>query len=875
MYNYIDKYYLLLIISGIISGCNGSSSDSSDIDSSIQRKIISINAQSSLSFGQTKSTEIIDLRQRVKSDNNQPLIIGRVDSLDDNCDIVGVDSLTFQVQTYDSSVCRFKYSVKPALSEFSGEASDISQLVVNDDPEQDQYLPPVSRTMKPLSKIVLDDTSLLIEDGYEIVTDSLEVIGDTESGDIGSLADVTEKGFTYTAPDTQGIIRIFYTEKNKNTNNVKSGVVYIAIGQNENTSPIVEDHTLERTYIVDGGRIINIASYVKDLDGDNIQLIDTQSFLGTTTITSEDTFSYKPINVGSEYIVYTVSDHNGGYGIGTLNFGVDMYRSIVDKDQNLEFLPPDTLSSLSDMDSYSGLVHENGTAGIDGDYPSFANNLAEAYCYSRGARLPILSELQNMRSDILNNQPIYETSFRWHSSVEYLLSSGQGGFSLRDGESSSETVGYFSCVRKLLYDNWNFLSNVYRGNFGESTTVYIGTTDGGVNIPMNVDDYKLSPQVDKLLIKGVSDPKPEDYLDISLLQNKIIVKLKKEVDPDDVSLHLIVNDESAEDSTNIYYGVSVCEEGVTPEESATVKCVRVVTEEVSKLKFTLAMSDSVLLALNTPIDVLKDFPYVGSGDLKWRYLQWGLTTSEQRDWRNSVLSNACQAMNELKIDNRSNWTTKANFSRKTGKTGGIFSLEGRDAEDTFLYTHYMRDVDGGTLGDGSAGYYGQGFATMPIGGFPAMVNQVGDTERYHYYVLEDGGGSVVSQQAQWMTCVSLDYEFINNWAFTSETYTGVFDEVTEVIIFGSTTGVEDWVTVYKPLDDYDLSVQVSKLTVRGVSEPQPEDYLAISISGNRITVNLHDSVDPNDISLYLTVNDKSKIKSTSIHYGTFENQING
>ncbi|UKA27754.1 hypothetical protein IHC93_17220 [Photobacterium damselae subsp. damselae] len=869
MYNYIDKYSLLLIISGIISGCNGSSSDSSDIDSSIQRKKISINAQSSLSFGQTKSTEIIDLRQRVKSANNQPLIIGRVDSLDDNCEIVGVDSLTFQVQTYDSSVCRFKYSVKPASSEFSGEASDISQLVVNDDLEHDQYLPPVSRTMKPLSKIVLDDASLLIEEGYEIVTDSLELIGDTESGDIGSLTDVTEKGFTYTAPDTQGIVRIFYTEKNKNLNNVKSGVVYIAIGQNENTSPIVEDHVLEKSYIVDGERTVNITSYVQDLDGDDIQLIDTQSFLGKTTITSEDTFSYKPVNVGTEYIVYTVSDHNGGYGIGTLSFGVNTYRSIVDKERNLEFLPPDTLSSLSNIDSYSGLVHENGTAGIDGDYPSFANNLAEAYCYSRGARLPVLSELQNMRSDILNNQSIYETSFRWHSSADYLLSSGQGGFSLRNGEISSETVGYFSCVRKLLYDNWKFLSNVYRGYLGEIITVYIGATEGDATIPMAVDDYKLSTQVDKLLIRGVVDPKPEDYLDISILQNKIIVKLKKEVDPDDVSLLLIVNDEAAGNSTNIYYGVSVCEEGVTPDESATIKCIRVVTEKTTNLKFTLTMSDAVLSALNIPMDALDDFPYVGSADLKWRYLQWGLTTDELRDRRNSVLTHACQTMNELKIDNRSNWAALANLTRRTGKTGSAFYLEGRDAEDTYSHTHYMRDVDGGTLGDGSAGYYGQGFATMPINGAPGMVNQVGDTDQYYYYFLDSTGGGA-PKQAQWMTCVSLDNEIINNWTFTSETYTGVFDKATEVIISG-TTGDDDWATVYKPLDDYDLSAQVNKLAVRGVSDPQPEDYLAISISQNRITVNLHDSVDPSDISLFLTINDKSKIKSTSIHYGTFEN----
>ncbi|MGI2799780.1 Ig-like domain-containing protein [Photobacterium damselae] len=724
-------------------GCNGSSSSSGDIEPSPSIKEISINAQSSLSFGQTKSTEIVDLRQRVNSENNQPLIIDNVDSLDDNCEIISVESLTFQVRTYDSSVCRFKYSVKPASSEFSGEASDISQLVVNDDSGYNKYLPPVSKVTKPLGKVTLDDVSLLIEAGYEIVTDSLELIGDTESGDVGSLSNISKKGFTYTAPDTQGIVRIFYTEKNVDTNDVKTGVVYIAIGQNENTSPIASDQYLGVLATVNGNKNIDVSSYIDDQDGDELQLVYASSFLGSVEINSNHSFMYNPVSTGDEIITYIVSDHNGGYGIGTLKINVLSYENIIDENQKLEFAAPYTFNDKSLFDVFSDSMSEFGATGVTGNYPIFKKDLAEAYCLTKGSRLPSVQELKSMKSKVLSDSPIFETKYKWHSGTPYLTKSDEA-FSLVDGKSTVSDIGLFSCVKSILPPEWHFYSDMTKGVFNKQISVSIVSDIDDIIKQYPIYDYDLSYKIVELTKNGSVIKNPDDFIDITIEQNKVLAQPKKGFDIDGVSMQLEISDSSVSDTVLVIYGLTSCYPGIDAEKAALLGCIRSINGKNNE-KFTLAIPDVIMEQLGASRDELADFKIIGTANATWHSVEWKESSLAHRQKRNNLMERVCSGLNSLKFDGRTNWSSHANNIPQEAYSE-YFKLNKEDGADAKAWVKLLKIADN-PYGGGNLSRYGQGYA--PSYDQHYYVNQYADG--YYFSTEVQGTGGNINT---FMTCWS-------------------------------------------------------------------------------------------------------------------------
>ncbi|KAB1505021.1 Ig-like domain-containing protein [Photobacterium damselae] len=744
MYNYINRYYLLLPLIGSLVGCNGSGSGSGDIEPSPSIKEISINAQSSLSFGKTKSTEIVDLRQRVNSENNQPLIIDSVDSLDDNCEIISVDSLTFQVQTYDSSVCRFKYSVKPASSDFSGEASDISQLVINDDSGYNKYLPPVSKVTKPLGKVTLDDASLLIEEGYEIVTDSLELIGDTESGDVGSLSNISKKGFTYTAPDTQGIVRVFYTEKNVDTNDVKTGVVYIAIGQNENTSPIASDQYLGVFATINGPKNIDISSYIDDQDGDELQLVYLSSILGSVEINSNHSFNYTPISTGDEVMTYIISDHNGGYGIGFFSANILSYENIIDEKQELEFSAPYTFDDKYLFDVFSDSMTEFGATGKSGSYPIFTKELAESYCITKGSRLPTFDELKVMRKNVLSDNPIYNTKYKWHSGAPYLTKSDEA-YSLVDGKSTVSDIGLFSCVKSILPPDWHFFESLTRGTFNKKVSVSIVSDIDEVIKQYPVYDYKLSYKILELTKNGEAIKNPDDFIDVSFEHNKVMAEPKDGFDIEDVSMKLEISDPAVSDSTVLVYGLTSCDPGIGAEKSSLIGCIRSVTG-IDNEKFTLALPDVIMKKFGVSSEELADFKLIGTANATWHSLEWRGSSLEHREKRNKLVDRVCSALNRLKFDGRTNWVSHSDKIPQGTAIDYYFKLNESDGADASAWVSLLDRADN-LDGKSFPARYGQGYA--PNFDEDYYVNQYGYTRSFA--VEEEGSGGNINT---FMSCWS-------------------------------------------------------------------------------------------------------------------------
>ena len=707
----IKKLLLFILLPLTITGCNEGSSNNEDQP---PQKKIAINAQDSLSFSPTKNTQVIDLRQRVTAENNQDLIIEDVESIDNNCAFnkKDINGLTFKVITNSAGVCRFKYHVKPQSSKYTGTSDAIAQIVVTEDYTKGDFLPPVSRTITESTSLYLDKKDLLIESGFEIDPTSVYLTGETTSLDIGSFA-ADESSITYLAPsDTTGTVRIFYTEIDSINNIARPGVAYIAIGQKGNHNPVALDQQLEPLSLTNGPITIDISDYISDQDeGDIPQLIDAKSFLGIIKIDSEHSFTYTPRLNGTEVLTYIISDHNGGHGIGTLSFTITPYEAILDEKQKLLFTPPLTMSQLSETTGiYTDVYSEIGTTGITGIYPTFDKVLAEAYCATKGMTTASLAALQTMRTNVLDDKPIFSTKYLWHSGKPFLTIDNDA-ISLDTGKIAPSIDGYFSCTDTLIPRTWNFISKYYGAKYNIPTTVSLSskTTSGG-SVFLSKEKYNLNYTVKSMNVGGtLIDPsRADEFITVNIIGNKITVKKVNDVDFA-VNVTLVISDPITTSTTEIILGITICPLDITnPPEADRLGCVLPLHGKDNEL-FTLALSNNLLNTMGIDPDLYKSAGdrSIGNGISEFRGITWQstLAVEHKTKWLN-VMNQACDAMNELKLAGRTNWTTGADNLPNT-TTLDYFILNDNEAKIAFSYVKWLHDIDQGKFGSTSA--YGQGY----------------------------------------------------------------------------------------------------------------------------------------------------------------------
>ncbi|MGI2800859.1 Ig-like domain-containing protein [Photobacterium damselae] len=702
----------------ILFGCGGGDGDNNETNGNSNVKNISINAQDLLTFTKGNSRYTVDLRDKVTAEDGQSLIISNLNELDNNCSITEKNSLTFSVYTNNNSVCRFKYSVEPSSSDYKGNAEAIVQVVSTSDYKTGTYLPPVSKTVQESGKIVFDSSDLLIESGFGIDPDSIQLIGDTESKDIGFIESADEKSIIYQAPEaTTGTVRIFYSEIDKINNIVRPGVIYIAIGQDSNSSPVAINNTLDDLYLTNGQLDIDISAYISDDDGDDLQLIYLSVFLGNAEITSDKTFHYSiDGTTGRESIVYVVSDHNGGYGIGTLSFYIKAYEYIFDETQNLLFSPPFVFSDLNDDSIMSGSFHEDGITGIPGLYPTFDRTLATGYCQTKGMKLATLNQLKAMRKSVLDDKPVFLSEYKWNSGLPF-LTIDDNSISLDNGtENNAVKIGYFSCVKDFGDKPWEFIQPYYGSKFGVDTTVFIvaESGDGFVFYPEN--DYDLAYSVSEFKVDGVDRIDVfDDYIDVNIKANVINVKRKIE-DDSVINLRLSILDETSKATTTLIYGLTKCSsEFSSPELANDFLCVNTVTGNGSE-KFTLAISNDILDANN--VSGLSDDPYIGLGYVKFANIKWGGESYENRKQWLDNLKKMCVIMNQLKIDGRDNWDAGAD-NIPDHYVQKVFLLNDDDLAVASSYTEWLAKQDGSV----DSSNYGQGYVPLDPN-FDFYINQL-------------------------------------------------------------------------------------------------------------------------------------------------------
>lgn len=726
-----NRLIISLLLIGLF-GCDGSDGGS---DESNPSEKISISAQDTLKLSQFNIQTTIDLRSRVQAENNESLLISDVKSINGDCDILSVDGLSFNVYSRHPDVCRFEYTVTPASDNYTGSAKALSQVVLNEEPQKGEYLPPISRTMLKNENIRFNSSDL-VEPGYVLDPSSVFALSGTGASEIGELSDISESGFTYQAPNTETVVRIFYSVINKTDNIVRPGIIYIAIGQNANISPNAQDSTLEAGTLLEK-KSINIEDLVSDVDSDELQLVYARGVIGDIDISGRLEFQYKPSSTGHEYITYIVSDHNGGYGIGLLDFNISTYPVILDTDQQLLFLPPMTMAS-PELAMSTGSHYEAGTDGFQGFYPIFTQALASSYCITQGGRLPTVAELTAMWKNVING-PVFQSNFKWHSSLPYLTSTDWKQVSLIDGhEISSEASesAYFSCVVSTKEPTWEFSQPFASAKLNEvfKITEIVHLVDERIQY-RSIEDYKLQTKILAYYKNGIkADP---DEVEIDIYKDTIKISLK-EASLDTIFIKVIVTDDDIKPNPDIHssmivnVGFTQCEKGITPEASLSAGCVYTVgfenedTTYTKNTRFTLAIPTNII-GTPPPQDEQpsKIFGRDGVSFI-------GVNDPNTHVWQDYV-QQICDIMNSQKVDGRTNWTPGVKLTPESMYLR-YATIKSEDYEATKKWVKFLLDVDGLGLEEK---FYGQGFAGLP--GNDYVVNQEGDLDTYHIQVSNYDG----------------------------------------------------------------------------------------------------------------------------------------
>ncbi|MCG3847413.1 hypothetical protein I3262_19105, partial [Photobacterium damselae] len=438
--------------------------------------------------------------------------------------------------------------------------------------------------------------------------------------------------------------------------------------------------------------------------------------IGNIDITGNLEFQYHASSTGHEYITYVVTDHNGGYGIGLLDFTISTYPVITDTAQKLAFLPPMTMDS-PELNLSSGSYYEPGSDGFQGFYPIFSHALASSYCITQGGRLPTEAELTTMWKTVIN-QPIFHSKFKWHSSLPYLTTTESRQVSLKTGEEiESNEPACFSCVISTEEPKWKFSNSFNYEKLNAPFQIYETVKlDNGTVVYRDAAAYKLRATTLQFLINGeVADLKD---VNVAISGNQLTIDAKNVRPTDNAYIKLeVTDDDLVGQSSIVVVGVGRCPSGTTPEQSLRQGCIYSVqsawwqdgaTVPYWGFKFTLAIPMNVL---GPPPEGLTGVKIFGKDGVSFI----GIHNPNNRTWYNYV-EKTCKMLNSIKMDGRTDWRAGRTMDYET-RTYSLYPYEEYKVEKSWV--QYMRDND--PEGSDDLSIYGQGFGGLP--GDKNILNQ--------------------------------------------------------------------------------------------------------------------------------------------------------
>ncbi|HIF9061303.1 TPA: hypothetical protein ACX6MH_001474 [Photobacterium damselae] len=641
------KFIFIIFIMLGLSACGNNNDDQNEN----KMKEIAIYAQDSIDFVKENNSIIIDISNKVKAENNQKLVISNIKSLsnDQSCDVVDINGLTFNVLTNNLSICRYEYKVKPKSNSFSGEKTGISQIVVTNNPERGEYLIPITKNINSSTKdkvntLKLDLSKLSLPKGFLLKKTSVNLIGTTTSGNLGNFS-VSDNIIKYEAPiDTQGIVRILFTAIDETLTEVRPGVIYIAIGQDKNESPSVDPLTyLDKKSLIDHGREINISKYISDPDGDELQLVGVYSNgLGIISNITEKSFYYTPESEGTQYLVYIISDHNGGYGLGQIIYDVDAFPNIYDESQLLMFSPTFSMSELErEHGSFSDIYIEDGSKGIPGAYPLFSRNLAEAYCSIKGMTLPTKSQLKELYRNKLSNISVFRSQYQWPSGFDYIAA--DGSLSLDNGFTHYNKKGYLSCILPMALPSETSFNDKYMSvKWGESIPVIASVDSNGKKY--NINSYNLYTEVLSTQPEGL-----ESNIDIEVINNNVKVNyLSNIVNSAVIKITDPININGIQSETKLFVGIKECSNKISFIDAQKQGCIPIVRMDNDDI-ITLPISANVIKNINSKLDIISS--KISVTDTIPSYF----LVDDAFNLKDNSIKEYCNILNVNNVSGRNNW----------------------------------------------------------------------------------------------------------------------------------------------------------------------------------------------------------------------------
>lgn len=446
----------------LLTACNGGSEGGSDnpvITSPVDNTaIFSANIGNNAIVGERTS---INVTGYVNTSDDSEFEITSVESLSgDACQVVSSGSTSFDVSSNETQDCLYQYRVSPMSSSAQSESY---VRVASASTYASTSLPRITASTTENQEVVIDlETELgaLMPDSSYELQEQVVVIGS------GSATYLDSQRIQFT-PTGKGQSEIFYSYESDSA--IKQGTISVSVSElTENTPPTANVFAHQDLIKLGESTTIDVASYVSDLDGDNVQLVSVEDFNSTIALLSptdvtNTQFTFESTTPGAHDVAYTVSDHMGGYTTSVARIEVEPDFSLIQDwedivtydpaiDTEIRLFAPMTKVYADYVNaSYTSTYTENGEYGLkDAEVVTQTLTQARQYCKVRGGRLPLQRELETL----ITNETSAFSNHNWPTSKKYwtaenVSETNAATVNLNDGVSGnqSKTVAmYTTCV---------------------------------------------------------------------------------------------------------------------------------------------------------------------------------------------------------------------------------------------------------------------------------------------------------------------------------------------------------------------------------------------------------------------------------------------
>ncbi|AYO15012.1 hypothetical protein D0812_11535 [Vibrio owensii] len=411
----------------LLTACNGGSEGGSDnpvITSPVDNTaIFSANIGNNAIVGERTS---INVTGYVNTSDDSEFEITSVESLSgDACQVVGSGSTSFDVSSNETQDCLYQYRVSPMSSSAQSESY---VRVASASTYASTSLPRITASTTENQEIIIDlETELgasMPDSSYEL-QEQMVVIGN------GSANYLDSQRIQF-MPTGKGQSEIFYSYESDSA--IKQGTISVSVSElTENTPPTADTFAHQELIKLGESTTIDVASYVSDLDGDNVQLVSVEDFNSTIALLSptdvtNTQFTFESTTPGAHDVAYTVSDHMGGYTTSVARIEVEPDFSLIQDwedivtydpviDTEIRFFAPMTKVYADYVNaSYTSTYTENGEYGLkDAEVVTQTLTQARQYCKVRGGRLPLQRELETL----IANETSAFSNHNWPTSKKY------------------------------------------------------------------------------------------------------------------------------------------------------------------------------------------------------------------------------------------------------------------------------------------------------------------------------------------------------------------------------------------------------------------------------------------------------------------------